>query len=189
MKDNVKWLMPVLACIVASVLSLFLPVLVYETDCPCCHRCPGTYSASFNIISFAAQSLELQDILADYSGPLHMNIDRVWLTLLAILAVLAIVAALVGVCTMSLQRPNKWQFIMALGGIIGTAIPAFIVLLAVVLSQEYFPGTFRCGVYPIVTPVAMVMCMLTVTKKHKRTQEEILAAERAKDLIRPGGDL
>ena len=118
-----------------------------------------------------------------------MYIDKVWLTILAVLAVLAIILAFIGVITMSLQRPNTWQFVMALVGIIGTALPAIIVIIAAPVSQRYLPGTFSFGVYPIITPIAMILCMITVTKKHKKTQAEIRAAEKAKGLIRPGGDL
>jgi len=181
MKKNIYWLIPVLTCIVASVTSVFLPVLTYIY--------PNGQKVSFNIFSFVEQSEDLLDILASYNGPYEMDIDKVWLTILAFLAVLAIILAFIGVITMSLQRPNKWQFLMALIGIIGTAVPAVIVIIAAPVSQQYLPGTFQFGVYPIITPIAMILCMITVTKKHKRTQAEILAAEKAKGLIRPGGDL
>lgn len=181
MKKNKLWLLPVLTCIVASVASVFLPILTYAY--------PDGRKTSFNILNFAEPSQELTDILAPYNGPINIYIDRVWATVLAILAVSAIVAAFLGVITMSMQRHNTWQFLLALLGIIGTAIPAIIVIVAVPLSQKYLPGSFQFGVYPIITPIAMAMCLITVTRKHKRTKEERLAAEKAKDLIRPGGDL
>lgn len=181
MKKNISWLMPVLACIVASVASVFLPIFTYTY--------PSGRSVSFNITGFVQPTRELVNILASYTGPFELNIDQVWLTVLAVLAVLAIVAAFVGVITMSLQRPNTWQFVMALTGIIGTAIPALLIIVAALISQRYFPGTFTFGVYPIITPIAMVMCMITVTRKHRRTQAELRAMEQAKGLIRPGGDL
>lgn len=181
MKKNIQWLLPVLTCIVASVASVFLPVLTYIY--------PNGRKAEFNLIDFTEQSQELLDILASYSGPFDMYIDKIWLTILSVLAVLSIIAAFVGVITMSLQRPNTWQFVLALVGIIGTAIPAIIVMIAAPISQQYLPGIFRFGVYPIITPIAMVLCMITVTQKHKRTQAELRAAEKAKGLIYPGGDL
>lgn len=181
MKKRIYWLFPVLICIVLSVVSVFFPVLTYIY--------PTGQKVSFNILSFTEPSQDLLDILKSYNGPFEMNIDKVWLIILAVLAVLAIIAAFVGVITMSLQRPNTWQFVLALIGIIGTAIPAIIVIIAAPISQQYLPGTFQFGVYPIITPIAMVMCMITVTKKHKRTQAELRAAEKAKGLIRPGGDL
>ena len=180
MKKNIQWLIPVLACIVASVASVFLPVLTYQY--------PNGMESGFNIVGFI-QPVELGKILGTYTGSFVVNIGRGFVTILAVGAVLAIIAAFVGVITMSLQRPNTWQFVLALVGIIGTAIPSILVFLAVVLSNNYFPGTFHFGVYPIVTPIAMVLCMITVTRKHKKTQAEIRAAEKAKGLIRPGGDL
>lgn len=173
--------MPVLACIIASVASVFLPVLTYVY--------PNGREASSNLFNFPEQSPELLEILASYTGSFNMYIDKGWMTILAVLAVLAIAAAFVGVITMSLQRPNTWQFVLALTGITGTAIPAIIVMIAVPISQQSLPGTFRFGVYPIVTPIAMVMCLITVTRKHKKTQVERRASEQARGLIRPGGDL
>lgn len=181
MKKNIQWLLPVLTCIAASVASVFLPVLTYIY--------PSGREVSFNLFGFTQPSEDLLNILASYDGPYQMYVDKIWITILAVLAVMAIIAAFVGVITMSLQRPNTWQFVLALVGIIGTAIPAIIVIIAAPVSQQFLPGTFRFGVYPIITPIAMVMCMITVTKKHKRTQAEIRAAEKAKGLIRPGGDL
>lgn len=179
MKKNIQWLLPVLICLIASVASVFLPVLTYEH--------PTGEEVSLNIFSFI-EPVELSEILSTYSGT-FVKVDSIVAVILAIAAVLAIVAAFVGVVTMSLQHPNTWQFVLALIGIIGTAIPSVLVFLVVILSKNYFPGNFRFGVYPVITPIAMVLCMITVTKKHKKTQAEIRAAEKAKGLIRRGGDL
>lgn len=181
MKKSIQWLLPVQTCVIASVASVFLPVLTYIY--------PNGHKVSFNLFAFTEPSEALLDILASYNGPYEMYIDKIWLTILAVLAVLAIFAAFIGVITMSLQRPNTWQFVLALVGIIGTAIPAVIVIIAAPVSPQYLPGTFQFGVYPIITPVAMVMCMITVTKKHRRTQAELRAAEKAKGLIRPAENL
>ena len=172
--------MPVLTCIIASIASVFLPVLTYTY--------PNGQVKNFTIFGFI-EPIELSKILSSYSGSFYVNVDQTIATVLAICAVLAIVAAFVGVITMFLQHPNTWQFVLALAGIIGTSIPSVLIFLAVILSKNYFPGSFSFGVYPIITPIAMVMCMITVTKKHKRTQAELRAAEKAKGLIRPGGDL
>lgn len=180
MKKSIQWLLPVLTCLIASVASIFLPVLSYEY--------PNGQSVAFNVFDFVEPD-ELSQILFTYSGSLRMGVDPVVVVILAIAAVLSIIAAFVGVITMSRQRPNTWQFVLALVGIIGTAIPSVLIFLAVILSKNYFPGTFSFGVYPIITPIAMVLCMITVTKKHRKTQAEIRAAEKAKGLIRRGGDL
>ena len=185
MKKNIRWLLPLIICIVASIASVFLPVLSYTYKI-------GTYyglTAKFNIIDFIEPSEEFVDIMATYSGSWSVYVDEVWLTILSILAVLAIIAAFVGVITMSRQRPNTWQFVLALVGIIGTAIPSLLIFLAVILSKNYFPGRFSFGIYPIITPIAMILCLIAVTQKRKKTQAEIQAEEKAKGLIRRAGDL
>lgn len=181
MKKNITWLLPVLIMLVASVASMFLPVLTYAY--------PTGDLERFNVISFVQPPDSLMWILGDYSGSFVIDVNETVIVIAAIVAVLAIIAAFTGVITMSLQRQNTWQFVLALVGIIGTALPSVLIFLAVLLSKNYFPGTFRLGVYPIITPIAMVLCMITVTRKHKRTQAELQAMEKAKGLIRPGGDL
>lgn len=182
MNKKLQWLMPLLLCILSSIASVFLPVLSYTY--------PGNGSAvKFNIFGFLEPSKDFLDILASYSGPMNVYFDRIWLTILAIVAVLAIVAAFTGVITMSRQRPNTWQFLLALVGIIGTAIPSVLIFMAVILSKNYFPGKFSFGAYPIITPIAMILCLIAVTQKHKKTKAEIQAEERSRGLIRRAGDL
>lgn len=181
MRKNIQWLAPVLICIIASVASVFLPVLTYVY--------PNGDKVSFNVFGFTEPSTDLLEILATYDGPFNIYFPNILLTVAAVVAVLAIIAAFVGVITMSLQRPNTWQFVLALIGIIGTAIPAIILIIAAPISRHFFPGTFQFGIYPIITPITMGMCMFMVTRKHKRTKAQLLAAEKAKGLIRPAGDL
>ena len=133
MKENIQWLLPVFACIVASVAAVFLPVLT------CIY--PNGLKVAFNLFSFTEQSQDFLGILASYKGPYEMYIDEIWLTILAALVVLAIIAAFIGVITMSLQRPNTLQFVLALVGIC-TAISAIIVIIAApvsVISSQNLP--------------------------------------------------
>ncbi|MBQ8381905.1 MAG: hypothetical protein IJX47_01735 [Clostridia bacterium] len=171
-----------LSCLVLSVASLFLPILTYQFPF-------SDEKLSFNIISFAEPAPELTEVLATYTGPMHLHIDAVVSTILAAVAALAIVAAFVGVITMSMQRHNTWQFILALVGIIGTMIPSILIIAAVILSGQYFPGDFRLGAYPIITPITMILCLITVTGLHRRSRAEREAMKAAEGLIRRGGNL
>lgn len=175
-----SWLAASLLCLLISVGTLFLPVLTY--------RYSGGGTVNFNVLSFLEPG-ELTFVLEQYTGPWETNVDSTVATMLAALAVLSIVAAFVGVITMSMQRSNRWQFVLALVGIIGTAIPSLLIFAAVLLSRDYFPGSFLLGAYPIVTPVSMVVCMIMVTRKHKLTQAEREAQRQARQYIRRGGDL
>ena len=181
MKKDIRWLLPALTCVVVSVASLLLPILTYLY--------PNGRSISFNVLSFVKPSHELTSILDKYSGPYGMDISESLQTVLAALAVIAILAAFAGVITMSRQRPNTWQFILALVGIIGTAIPALLVIVAAPISQRYLPGTFRFGVYPIITPIAMIVCLIMVVQRRRKTLKEKRAVERAGGLIYRAGDL
>ena len=55
MKKNIQWLLPVLISLIASVASVFLPVLTYEY--------PSGEEVSLNIFSFI-EPVELSEILS-----------------------------------------------------------------------------------------------------------------------------
>lgn len=190
------WLIIALLCIAASIFTLFLPVVTYvvplggitlqnhEGAVPL----DATAKVSLNILDFLKPE-ELRVVLAEYKGDHFLTIDNIVATILGVVAFLAIVAALVGVITMSRQRPNRWQFVLALVGIIGTTIPSLLIFVLLALSVNSFPGTFVPGIYPILTPITMVLCLLLVTSRHRRTQEELRAMEASRGLIYRGGDL
>ena len=144
-------------------------------------------SIAFNVLNFLKPE-ELFQILAEYTGT-YVDFQEGFVIFLAVLAILAIAAAFLGVITMSVQRPNYWQFVLAIVGLIGTLIPSLLIYLAVILSINYFPGTFTLGVYPIITPIAMGICIFMVTRKHKRTQAQIEAERKAAQYWSIGGDL
>lgn len=175
------WLSVTLLCLMLSIISMFLPVLTYE-------YAGGKRVVDFSVLDFFEPD-ELSEVLSYYTGSFSLTVDSSVATFLAILAVLAIVAAFVGVITMSAQRPNKWQFILSIVGLVGTLIPSVLVFTAVLLSFDYFPGTFSFGVYPVITPISMGICMYMVTRKHKRTQAELEAEKRAAQHWHAPGDL
>ena len=174
------WLTLTLMCLVLSVASMFVPVLTYTFK-------NGTIEV-FNVLGFLDPE-KLLYILSDYTGSFVVEIPGGLVIFLAVLAILSIVAAFIGVITMSVQRPNRWQFVLAMVGLIGTLIPSLLIYLAAILSVNYFPGSFTFGVYPIVTPIAMGICIVMVTRKHKRTQAQIEAEKRAAQYWKTGGDL
>lgn len=174
------WLSITLVCLLFSVISLFLPVLTYIY--------PTGNSQAFNLFKFLNPD-ELGKVLSQYTGSFALAIEKQDIPVLATIAVLAIVAAFAGVITMSAQRPNHWQFVMAMAGLIGTLIPSVLLFIVVISSINYFPGSFKFGTYPVITPVAMSICIYMVTCKHKLTQEEIQAEKIAEQYLHSMGDL
>lgn len=161
------WLAIALTLLMVSLVSMLLPVLTYELN--------GREVASFNVLDIAEQSLELTAILSTYTGQLSLDIDPWVATLLAVLAGASVVAAFAGVITVSAQRPNRWQYMMAMTGLVGTLIPSVVIYVILILSIRYFPGTFRCGVYPIVTPIAMGICVYMVTHRYRHSRAQLYA--------------
>lgn len=174
------WLSITLVCLFFSIISLFFPILTYIY--------PSGKSQSFNIFKFLKPD-ELGNVLSQYTGSFALAIEKQDIPFFAAIAVFSIVAAFAGVITMSAQRPNFWQFVMSMVGLIGTLIPSVLLFIVVISSINYFPGSFQFGAYPIITPFAMGICMYMVTRKHKLTQEEIQAEKIAAQYLHTMGDL
>lgn len=144
------WLTVTLMCLFFSVISLTFPILTY------------VYSAgrnqTFNLFKFLNPE-ELANVLSQYTGSFALAIEKQHIPVFATVAVLSIVAAFVGAITMSAQRPNFWQFILTMAGLIGTFIPSVLLFITVFSSINYFPGSFKFGAYPIITPFTMGICI------------------------------
>jgi len=132
---------------------------------------------------------ELVNVLSQYTGSFALPIEKQHIPVFATVAVLSIVAAFVGVITMSTQRPNFWQFILTMAGLIEILIPSVLLFIIAFSLINYFPGSFKFGAYPIITPFTMGICMYMVTRKHKLTQEEIKAEKIAAQYLHTIGDL
>lgn len=174
------WLTITLMCLFLSVISLVFPILTYVY--------PSGRSQPFNLFKFLNPE-ELGDVLSQYTGSFALAIEEQDIPVFATIGVLSIVAAFVGVITLSIQRPNLWQFVLAMAGLIGTLIPSVLLFVVVISSIDYFPGSFKFGAYPVVTPISMGICIYMVTRKRKLTQEEIEAEKKAARYLRSLGDL
>ena len=78
---------------------------------------------------------------------------------------------------------------MTLCGLIGTAIPALLLLLAFGLSTNYYQGEVSLGAYVVITPLAMIASCLAVVKRHQLTRAELALQKEASQYIRVAGDL
>lgn len=174
------WLSITLVCLGFSIISLLFPILTYIH--------PTGKTQVFNIFGFLRPD-ELGKVLSQYTGSVALSIEQQDIPFFAVIAVLSIVAAFAGVITMSVQRPRFWQFIMAMTGLIGTLIPSVLLFIVVISSINYFPGNFKFGSYPIITPFTMSLCIYMVTRKHKLTQVEIQAEKIAAQYLHTMGDL
>lgn len=180
MKETSKRLWLAFLWIALSVASLFISVVSYAQ--------PDGQRTSYAIQDLVDGERFSKEVLYQYTGKLKIGMGTWVLTLLCVLGVAAIVAALVGIAIMSRQKPVKWPYVLTVFGVVGTAIPAALILLATLISVGAFPGTIVPGVYPIVTPLAVILCLIIVVRERKRVRRAH-AAMKQNVFIRRGGDL
>ena len=176
-----KWFSVAMGSLGVSILSLFTSIISYTA--------PNGRITHYNLINLLSGTDFLDNVLWYYTGPVFWKMEGPTVSILAFGAVAAMVCALVGLITLRKQRPNTWQFVLTLVGLVGTAFPSFLVILAVMLSDNYFPGDIACGISPIITPVAMVICILAVIRRRNKVLEQLRREVEAKGLVFQAGDL
>ena len=179
--DKKKWFYVALACVAVSIASLFSSIITYTST-------TGRVT-HYNLTDLLLETGFRDDVLSQYTGPVLWAMDGPTVSILAFVAVAAVACALVGLFTLRKQRPNIWQFILTLLGLIGTAFPSFLVILAVVLSKNYFRGEISCGISPVITPIAMVVCIFVVVRRRNKVLEQLRREMEAKGLVYQAGDL
>ena len=152
------WFILAIGCVLLSIASLFMSVITYYT--------PQGFYYSFNIIDMIVITPEFNRyILNDYVGRVILDINGVWVTALAVIFILSIVCAVIGILTLRIQRPNKWQFRLTVAGLIGVTIPSLLIIVCVLGFGRYFVGRISFGIAPILTPIAMIICIITVVRR------------------------
>jgi len=175
------WIITAIICLIVSIVSLFITIIKYTGI--------NGVRNTYNILDFIDYQRFADEVLTEYSGSMFLSVEDSTVRIFAMIGVIAIVLAVIGIFGMSLQKRNTWSFVLTLLGLVGTLIPSIVIILAVVLSREYFQGTLSCGLYPIITPIAMIICIITVSWKRKKTKEELEAERIAGQFLRRGSDL
>lgn len=141
------WFYVALGALIVSVLSLFTPIIVY-TDGSAPRSLlqmfsgqtgagsAGSFYGSYTILDLLAGDRFVKEVLVDYQGKVLWRIDTLDVIALALLAIAALSASLVGICTMRSQYHRKWQFIMTLAGLAGTAFPSLLIFYAAINRKE-----------------------------------------------------
>lgn len=193
------WMYIAIGAIILSVISLFLPVIVYQNSMGRVY--------SFNIVTIVTRSSDFIDyVLSDndgsFAGNIHSSailsllsmtsddvLPKLLLAIVALISVGAIVASFLGIRSMSKQYESAWPFRLTVTGLALTAIPALAILFLALLSRGYFSNPIRLGTYVFITPLAMVAAIVTVTGRHKLSLKEKQIQLEARQYLRPAGDL
>jgi len=183
MKENKSWFWIALGCVAVSIFALLLPVITYLPK-------GETQTLTFNIVDIISMSDEFDFyVLHQYYGPIVWDISNGTAAIMAVLALLAIICAVGGIFTLTAQRPNTWQFVLTIIGLVGVAIPSIVIIVCVLGYGRYFSGNIGFGIAPIISPLAMIPCIITVIGRKNKVAERIRKEAMAKGLIREAGDL
>ena len=165
-----------------SVISLFTTIVTYVTT--------DSKVLRFNIIDLIGGNKDFDHyVLNQYTGPILWNITGAVTAILAVLAVAALLCAGIGLMTLRAQRPNTWQFVLTILGLAGVAIPSIVLIICVIAFGGYFEGTIGFGLAPVITPIAMIVCIAAVIRRRNTVQEQLQRELEAKGMIWKPRDL
>ena len=181
-----------------SVVSLFLPIITYKNS--------NGKTYSYNVFRLFRGSDFIRNVLSDDNGAFMRNgknpilkyftsltaedfLPSFLTILITAVAVLAIVISIIGIFSMSKQYESNWPFTLTLIGLIGTAIPAVVLLIIYLISKKYFNEAISVGAYVFITPLAMIAAIITVTNRHRLSLKERRIQEEARRYLIPAGDL
>lgn len=178
-EKNMLWVC--LMWIAISVASMFVSVISYTQ--------PNGKMTTYALQDLIDGKTFSTEVLYEYTGDFRLDIDTWALTALCVLGIAAVLAATIGVIILSKQKPTTWPYVMTLVGVVGTAIPSFLIYASVWISRSDFPGEIGFGLYPVITPIAMLLCLVMVIRERKRKLAAHQATINASAWIRPAGDL
>lgn len=178
---NKAWFYVAIGCIMTSIISMFASVIVYINQV-------GN-SSSYNIISLLEGDDFSNYVLTKYTGPVLLRMPGYIVTLFAVIGIISIICAIVGLFTLRVQYPNTWQFVLTIVGLVGTLIPSGLIIFGVMASGQYFVGELRCGLYPIITPIAMAISVAAVLRRRDKVKQMNLERLASQGMIRKAGDL
>jgi len=138
--------------LVISILSAFTTIVSYTNS-------RGTHR-TFNLFDFLSDASGFGAfVFNEYTGKVIVHYESSQLFLLITLGAAAIICAFVGLQRLSRQTDNKVSFILTLCGLVGTMAPSVIIFVCIVALKDYYLGVISCGIYPIISPIAMIACI------------------------------
>lgn len=166
-----------------AILSAFTTIVSY-TNSSGVHR-------SFSLINFLAEDASGFGpfVFAEYKGEAYMTYENWQPFFLIALGTIAIACAFIGLVHLSKQTDNKLSFVLTILGLIGTMAPSLIIFICIIALKDNYLGTISCGIYPIVSPIAMIVCIAAAAKMRRRNVEYRKKLKEAEGLIFRGGDL
>lgn len=180
-----------------SLISAFLPVIRYKSTYefnPNCFNARHGFESyeSYSVIEILSDfDYFRKTVLDEYNPEAEFNMEiGVWqIVIISLVGVAAIVFAIIGLRLVSKQKENVFSFILTLFALLLTMVPSVLIFSCVFLFRDEYLGEIRCGAYPIISPIAMIICIIAVTQVHRRNVMYKKKAKEAQGLIFRGGNL
>ena len=168
--------------LVVAILSAFSTIVSYTNK--------NGVSRTFDLLDFLYEAKEFGAfVLREYKGTIYVQYQPFQLFLLIGLGAAAVACAFVGLLRLSKQTDNRLSFVLTLLGLLGTMAPSLTIFICIVALKDQYIGNITCGVYPVVSPLAMVVCIVAATRMRRRNLDARKKLEAAEGLIFRGGDL
>lgn len=183
--ENKKyWMYASYGAIILSIVSLFLPIIIYTSG-------ETGMTSYYNVLSLLFNDDLIDTVFFEYDGNIEMErgIVAFLVFFICLIGVAAVISAFFGIKSMAKQYESVWPFRLAISGLVGTAVPALSLLIFWMASHSVFLGSMSLGTYIFLTPIAMIIACINVTNRHRLTREEWAIQEEASKYIRPAGDL
>lgn len=168
--------------LIIAILSAFTTIVGY-TNAAGIHK-------TFSLIDFFADAEGFGAfIFNEFTGKAYVTYQPWQLFVLIALGAIAIICAFTGLMKLSKQTDNKTSYVLTIIGLVITMAPAVILFIEFTALKNHYLGTVSCGIYPIVSPIAMIICIAAATKMRRRNIEYRKKLKEAEGLIFRGGDL
>lgn len=176
------WFYVAISCVAASILSMFISILTYTPV--------GKGKMVFSILDLIGDSTRFTDyVVYQYDGPILFEINATFAAVLVVIALAAIICAVVGLITLRAQRPNTWQFVLTIIGLVGVAGPSIVLFVTVLGFGKYYQGTIGLGIAPFVGIIAMIVSIAAVVRRKNKVAEQLRRELESRGMIWKAGNL
>ena len=171
------------ASLAVAILSVFTTIVGY-TNLSGTHR-------TFTIIDFLSSNGNGFDdfVSSEYTGRVLWTVDISVVRVFVVIGTIAFACAIVGLMKISKQKENTASFVLTVLGLVGIMAPSLLMLIVIVIMGGNYKGSVSCGVFPIISPIAMIICITAATQMHRKNKEYKKRLKEAEGMIFRGGDL
>lgn len=175
-------------CMGVAFAGLFLPVAWYGSSPSIMKFIIVIGNREWYYIFDMISGRFFDEVLYYYRGPVSWHMTEATIIIFVIIYIIALGLAIMGVMIMRKQVPSKLIFILMLIGMVGMVFPSVVLLVGTLMPADYFDNTLIPGGACFIPIIAMIICILLVTKEYRAQramQKHLIGA----GLLRRGGDL